>query len=41
MAGEIDDGRRIGQLYQDVIEKWREANPHTVENFQSWLGSPT
>jgi hypothetical protein len=39
MAGELTDAAAAAQVYQDVIEKWREANPGTVENFQSWLGS--
>ena len=38
MADEID-AAGSAQLYQDVITKWREANPDTVANFQSWLGS--
>lgn len=38
MAGEID-AAGAAQLYQDVITKWREANPDAVANFQSWLGS--
>jgi hypothetical protein len=38
MAGEID-AAGAAQLYQDVIVKWREANPDAVANFESWLGS--
>ena len=38
MADEID-AAGSAQLYQDVITKWREANPDAVANFQSWLGS--
>jgi ABC-type glycerol-3-phosphate transport system substrate-binding protein len=38
MAGEID-AAGSAELYQDVMEKWRQANPDAVANFQSWLGS--
>ncbi len=38
MAGEID-AAGAAQLYQDVITKWREANPDALANFESWLGS--
>ena len=37
MAGEID-AAGSAQLYQDVITKWREANPDALANFESWLG---
>jgi hypothetical protein len=39
IAGELADAAAAAQVYQDVIEKWREASPDAVENFQSWLGS--
>jgi raffinose/stachyose/melibiose transport system substrate-binding protein len=39
MAGELADASAAAQVYQDVIEKWREASPDAVTNFQSWLGS--
>jgi raffinose/stachyose/melibiose transport system substrate-binding protein len=39
MAGELEDAQQAAQVYQDVITKWREANPDAVQNFQSWLGS--
>jgi raffinose/stachyose/melibiose transport system substrate-binding protein len=38
MAGEFTTAEEMAQLYQDVIETWREANPQVVENFTSWLG---
>jgi multiple sugar transport system substrate-binding protein len=38
LAGELSTAEEMAQLYQDVIEKWREANPPVVENFRSWLG---
>jgi raffinose/stachyose/melibiose transport system substrate-binding protein len=38
MAGEIDSAQ-AAQTYQDVIVKWREANPDGVTNYESWLGS--
>jgi ABC-type glycerol-3-phosphate transport system substrate-binding protein len=38
LAGEMD-AAQAAQLYQDTIEKFREANPPVIENFQSWLGS--
>ena len=37
MADEID-AAGSAQLYQDVITKWREANPDTVANFQIVAG---
>jgi multiple sugar transport system substrate-binding protein len=37
VAGELD-AAGAAQLYQDVIEKFREANPPVIENFQAWLG---
>ena len=38
MAGETD-AAGAAQTYQDVIEKWRTANPDGLANFESWLGS--
>jgi hypothetical protein len=38
MAGELADAQEAAQVYQDVIVKWREANPDAVQNFQKWLG---
>jgi multiple sugar transport system substrate-binding protein len=37
-AGELD-AAGAAQVFQDVIEKWREANPQAVDNFKAWLGS--
>jgi ABC-type glycerol-3-phosphate transport system substrate-binding protein len=39
IAGELADASAAAQVYQDVIERWREANPDAIANFQSWLGS--
>jgi len=36
VAGEMD-AKQAAQLYQETIEKFREANPPVIENFQSWL----
>jgi maltose-binding protein MalE len=38
MAGELATADEMAQLYQDVITKFREANPPVIENFTSWLG---
>jgi multiple sugar transport system substrate-binding protein len=38
MAGELTTADEMAQLYQDVITKFREANPPVIENFTSWLG---
>jgi raffinose/stachyose/melibiose transport system substrate-binding protein len=37
MAGEYTSADQMAQVYQDVIEKFREANPQVIENFESWL----
>lgn len=36
IAGEYTSADEMAQLYQDVIEKFREANPQVIENFDSW-----
>ena len=37
VAGELD-AEGAAALYQETIEKFREANPQVIENFAAWLG---
>jgi raffinose/stachyose/melibiose transport system substrate-binding protein len=36
IAGELDVDGAV-KLYQDVLTKWIEANPQSIENYQKWL----